>query len=365
MRITSVEAHVLKVPLVKPFIISAGTQNDYHGVLVKVSTGDMHGWGEASPSKRVTNETESSVVKYVGRMAPRLKGRVPSLELIPSVFDHGNGAATAALDMAIHDLVGKIEGRAVRDFYLPKGRPVRTSIETSITVSVGDLRTTLEHAEALVEKGATTLKLKIGTDPALDIERVKAIRSAFPKVKLRLDGNQGYDEDQAACVLRELEPENIQFIEQPLDRGSLGAMARLRKRVRIPIMADEALTDYKSLEKIIKKGAADMINIKLMKVGGIREGIRIARRAVGAGMGIMVGCMIETRVGITAGMHLALAEEGIQHADLDGHLDLREDVVTGGVTTRLGKDRIANAPGLGLDVNGTALRKFTAKERIF
>jgi len=365
MRITSVEAHVLKVPLVKPFIISAGTQTDYHGVLVKVSIGDVHGWGEASPSKRVTGETESSVVKYVGRMAPRLKGRIPSLELIPSVFDPRNGAATAALDMAIHDLVGKIEGKAVRDFYLPRGRLVRSSIETSITVSVGNLETTLEHAGALVEKGATTLKVKIGTDPALDIDRIKALRKAFPKVKLRLDGNQGYDEDQATCVLRELEPEGIQFIEQPVDRRSLGAMARLRKKVRIPIMADEALTDYNSLEAIIKKGAADMINIKLMKVGGIREGIRIARRAVGAGMGIMVGCMIETRVAITAGTHLALAEEGIQYADLDGHLDLREDVVTGGVRTRLGRNLMTSEPGLGLDVRGPALKGFSGKDRTF
>jgi o-succinylbenzoate synthase len=361
MRITSVEVHVLKVPLVKPFIISAGTQNDYHGVLVKVSAGEVHGWGEASPSKRVTGETEASVVKFVRRMAPRLKGRAPSLELIPSIFDPRNGAATAALDMAIHDLVGKVEGKAVRDFYLPRGRPLRSSIETSITVSVGNLETTLEHAEALVEKGATTLKVKIGTDPALDIDRIKALRRAFPKVKMRLDGNQGYDEDQATCVLRELEPEGIQFIEQPLDKRSLGAMTRLRKKVGIPIMADEALTDYKSLETIIKKGAADMINIKLMKVGGILEGIRIARRAASAGLGIMVGCMIETRVAITAGTHLVLAEDGIQYADLDGHLDLREDVVTGGVITRLGRNRIPGSPGLGLDVMENALKRFSSR----
>ena len=361
MRITSVSAYVLKVPLVKPFIIAAGTQNDYHGVVVKVTAGDLHGWGEASPSKRVTGETERSVMKFIKRMAPRLKGRSPSLDIISSFFDHRNGAATAALDMAIHDLVGRIEGKAVRDMYASKGRTARSSIETSITVSVGDLRTTLEHAQDLVDKGATTLKVKIGTNPNLDIHRVRALRKQFPKINIRLDGNQGYDEDQATYVLHELEPECIQYIEQPIERRYLGAMARVRKRVKIPIMADEALTDYKSLEKIIKKGAADMINIKLMKVGGIREGIRIARRAVDAGMGIQVGCMIETRVAITAGTHLALAEDGIQYADLDGHLDLREDIVTGGVRTRLGRNRIPSAPGLGLDVTEKALNKYSSQ----
>jgi L-alanine-DL-glutamate epimerase-like enolase superfamily enzyme len=361
MRITSVSAHIVKVPLVMPFVIAAGTQNDYHGVFVKVTAGDLHGWGEAAPSKRVTGETEASVMKFVKKMAPRIKARPPSLDLVPTIFDARNGSGTAALDMAIHDLVGKIEGRPVRDMYAPGNRPKRTSIETSITISVGGLEATLERAQELIEKGATTLKMKIGTDPRRDIERVKAVRSMFPRVKIRLDGNQGYDEGQATYVLKELEPEGIQFIEQPIDKLYLGAMARVRKHVNIPIMADEALTDYKSLEKIIKKGAADMINIKLMKVGGIREGMRIAHRALEAGLGVQVGCMIETRVAITAGMHLALADESILYADLDGHLDLKEDVVTGGVTTRLGKDRISNAPGLGLDVTEKSLKKYCIK----
>jgi L-Ala-D/L-Glu epimerase len=362
MRITSVSAHILKVPLVMPFVIAAGTQNDYHGVLVKITAGDIHGWGEAAPSKRVTGETEASVMRFVKKMAPRLKARFPTLDLISTIFDARNGSATAALDMALHDLVGKLEGRPVRDMYALGNRPKRTSIETSITVSVGGLDATLERAQELIEKGATTLKVKIGTNPKLDIERIKALRAMFPKVKIRLDGNQGYDEDQATYVLQELEPEGIQFIEQPVDKRYLGAMARIRKRIKIPIMADEALIDYRSLEKLIKKGAADMINIKLMKVGGIREGLRIAQRALEASMGIQVGCMIETRVGITAGMHLALAEEGIRFADLDGHLDLRENVVTGGVMTRLGKNRISNAPGLGIEVNEMALAKIVNKK---
>ena len=361
MRISAVSAHIVKVPLVMPFVISAGTQNDYHGVLVKITAGDIHGWGEAAPSKRVTGETEASVMRFVKKMAPRLKARFPTLDLIPTIFDARNGSAIAALDMAIHDLVGKLEGKSVRDMYVTGNRPKRTSLETSITVSVGGLEATLERAQELIEKGATTLKMKIGTDPKRDIERVKAVRAMFPKVKIRLDGNQGYDEDQATFVLRELEAEGIQFIEQPVDKLYLGAMARIRKHVKIPIMADEALTDLKSLEKLIKKGSADMINIKLMKVGGIREGTRIARRALEAGLGIQVGCMIETRVAITAGMHLALSEEGIQYADLDGHLDLKEDVVTGGVVTRLGKNRLPSGPGLGLDVTEKSLKKYCIK----
>jgi len=337
---------------------------DYHGVLVKINAGYVYGWGEASPSG-ITGETKSSIIKTVKRMALRLKGKIPTLELISTIFDNRNPSASAALDMAIHDLVGKIQQKSVKDFYTIKNRPERSYIETSITIGIGDLQTTLEHAHALIEKGATTLKIKIGTNPDLDIQRVRAVRSQFPKVMIRLDGNQGYTEDQAIYVLRDLEPEGIQFIEQPIERQNLGTMARIRKKVKIPIMADEALTDFNSLENIIENAAADMINIKLMRVGGIREGIRIANRALEAGMGIMVGCKVETRVATTAGTHLALAKECIQYADLDGHLDLKEDFVIGGVQTYLGRNSIPNTPGLGLDVNEKTLSDYTTQDNDF
>jgi o-succinylbenzoate synthase len=355
VKISSVNANIVRIPLVKPFIIASGPQTHYHGVLVKVCAGDHVGWGEAAPSKRVTGETERSVIRTLKRLAPRLKGRRPTLDLIPTIFNAKVPSAVAALDMAIHDLVARIEDRPVRDLYLAKGQRPRSSIETSITVSVGDLETTVRHAQELVDKGATTLKVKIGTDPGLDIERVVTLRKTFPKVKIRLDGNQGYNEDEAVKVLQALEPYDIQFIEQPVPRRATRAMARIMKRTSIPIMADEALLDHASLERIIAKGSADMINIKLMKVGGIREGHRIARTAIEAGLGIMVGCMIETRVGITAGTHLALADEGIGHTDLDGHLDLDLDITHGGARTRLGKNRIPRTPGLGLTISDEAL----------
>ncbi len=351
MRITSVSAYVFKIPLARPFIIASGTMNNYNGVLVKVSTTGTHGWGEASPSRIFTGENVHSIVRTIKQMATRLTGRTPTLDLIKTISDPRNPSATASLDMAIHDLVGKLEGKSVRDFYTLNDRPGISSIETSMTVSVGYLNTTLGQVQALVDDGATTLKIKIGTNPALDIERVKAIRNLFPKVKIRLDANQGYTEDQAVHVLKELEPLEIQFIEQPVKRQNLTAMAHIRKKVKIPIMADESLTDFQSLENIIENGAADMINIKIMKVGGIREGLHIAHRALDAGIGIMVGCMIETRVGITAGTHLALSEKGIQYTDLDGHLDLKEDFITGGVLTHLGRNSISTKPGLDLDVN--------------
>jgi L-alanine-DL-glutamate epimerase-like enolase superfamily enzyme len=182
MRIGSVSAHIVRIPLVKPFIIATGTQTHYHGVIVSIKAGKYTGWGEAAPSKMVTGETERSVVRAIKRFAPRLKGRRPSLDLVSNFFDPKVPAATAALDIALHDLVGKIKRRPSRDFYRPRGGTRRSSIETSITVSVGDLSTTIDHAQKLVDKGATTLKVKIGTDPELDITRIHTLRKQFPKV---------------------------------------------------------------------------------------------------------------------------------------------------------------------------------------
>jgi o-succinylbenzoate synthase len=346
MKIERITALPVSLPMRIPFVISAGRQDRYNGVIVKLECGDIVGWGEASPSERVTGENVESVIRTIESLGGRIVGEKICLDVIDEVFDPENPSASAAMDIALHDALGRIDDRPVYSYY---GHD-KDEIETSITVSVGDMEDTLAEAEKLVRSGATTIKMKIGTDEKLDIERVAALRKKFPEIGIRLDANYGYDFDAALRVATELEKYNIQFIEQPLAADDYEGHAMLQKEVKIRLMIDEGLKSMDDLEQIIETGAGSMINIKLMKVGGIRRGSEIARRAMEARFGVMVGCMIETEVSIGAGTHLCLAEKAIQYADLDGHTFLLERFAEGGVITENGRNRVAEGPGLGLTV---------------
>jgi len=350
--ISAMDVFRIQLPMKRPLIISDSKQSGYHGVLCRLEAGGEIGWGEASPSARVSGETPETVQRALAGRMSDIIGAEPSLTLIDLDGLRGSKdrCANTALDIALHDLIGHLEGRPVSSFFGSKN--VKKDIETSVTVNIGDLHQTIKEARMVRDgMGATCFKVKIGTRPDEDIERLKRLRTEFPDVRIRTDANQGYDLQTATWVLDELADLDIQFVEQPLSKDAHQEMAELRDRVDVPIMADEMLLSEDDLERIISTGCADMINIKLMKVGGMAMASHLARMAGKAGLGVMVGCMIETGIAITAGTHLSLAMDEIGYTDLDGQLFLENDIIKGGVVYRMGRNSLTPGPGLGLSVD--------------
>ncbi|EDY34332.1 TPA: dipeptide epimerase [Candidatus Aciduliprofundum boonei] len=334
---------VLEIPLRKPFKIAFETMDTYRGVIVKICTEEYCGYGEAAPAPRITGDTVESTVAALKRFKPLIIGRNPVK--IGKIMDDlnssllGTPSAKAAIDFALYDILAQKLEVPLKDILGGK----KDKIETSLTVDIGDLNYTLQHARKLLDAGAKVLKVKIGLNPDEDIERVRAIRK-MTDAKIRVDGNQGYSLKRAMKVLREIEKFEIEFAEQPIPASEIDNLKILRESVDIPIIADESVHDSLDVLRLI--GKVDGINIKLMKSGGIYEAMKMASIARAAGMKIMVGCMIETKVGITAGTHFALGI-GADYADLDGYWDLTKQPYLG-VEYRDGYNYVPDKPGLGV-----------------
>ncbi len=353
MKISKVESFPLKIPLRSPFKIATGESSFYEGCLVKLTTDiGIIGWGEASPSQRITGELIDDVLKGLERLRDPLIGSDPLeaealWEKIEAELE-GHSSTKAAVDIALYDILGKRTNLKVKNIL--GGH--KDSIETSITIPIKGVTETLKEAGELIREGTKVIKLKIGLNPEEDLEKVRRIRELDENVRLRVDANQGYTPEQAISVLREMEPYQIEFCEQPVAEEDLEGMKSVRDEVGIAIMADESVKSLQDAQRVAQSGACNLVNLKLMKMGGIRRCAKISSLLEGAGIGCMVGCMVETKVGITAGTHLALALANVRYADLDSHLYLTSDPTKGGIITEEGVNWLLGTMGLGIEVVG-------------
>ena len=209
----------------------------------------------------------------------------------------------------------------------------RTEVLTDITLGIKSPKEMAEDAVEAVNRGFKALKVKVGVNPTEDVERIKLTREAVgDNIDIRLDANQGWTPEQAIEVLNKLEKFNIQFAEQPVSAGDLKGLVKVRKNSAIPIMADESAHSPEDALRLIMAEAVDLMNIKLMKSGGLLKGRKIANIAEAAGMPCMIGCMGESEIGIAAGAHLAAEVKNIQYADLDSDLLLKDKLVKKGGT---------------------------------
>ena len=332
MGILQIEVYPVTLSYKEPFRIAPGATTETHNVIVKVATDyDVVGWGESSPSKRVTGETWETVIKAFDKIAPKLVGMCPlrieqNVEAMDSIVK-GNPAAKAAVDMALHDVLGKTAGKPL--FMLMGG--YRTKVLTDITLGIKSSKEMARDAVEAVRKGFRALKVKVGIDPAEDVERVRMIREAVGgDIQIRVDANQGWTPRQAIDVLNKIEKFNIQFAEQPVPADNIEGLLEVKKNSPVPIMADESVHSPEDALRLIRAEAVAFINIKLMKCGGILKGRKIAEVAEAAGVPCMIGCMSESELGIAAGVHLAAAVRNIQYADLDSDLLLKDRVVKKG-----------------------------------
>jgi o-succinylbenzoate synthase len=361
MGIQQIELYRVTLRYKEPFRIAPAASSESRSIIVKITTDyDAIGWGESSPSKRVTGETPETVIKILDKIAPRLIDQCPlrieyDVELMDSIVN-GNPAAKAAIDMALHDILGKTARKPL--FMLMGG--YRMGVLTDITLSIKSPREMADDAVKAVKRGFKALKVKVGVNPAEDVERVKLIREAVGNdVQIRIDANQGWTRQKAVEVLKKIAKFDIEFVEQPVPTEDLKGLISLRKNSPISVMADESIHSPEDAALLIQAGAVDLINIKLMKSGGILKARKIAAIAEASGIPCMIGCMGESEIGIAAGAHLAAAVRNIQYADLDSDILLKDKLVKeGGTKVKDSIRTFSKLHGLGIkEINEKLLGK--------
>lgn len=301
------------------------------------------------PDLEVTGETpdgvqsvlENDVRERIAGMDPLRVAQVLACVVEPL---RERPAAMAAVDMALHDLLGHAAGMPL--WVLLGG--YRDSIITSVTIGILPADETVVRAKDLVARGFRALKLKGGLDVDEDIIRVRQVREVVgPEIALRFDANQGYDAAGALRFVAGTRAAQLELLEQPTPRDRPGVMAHVSEKSHLPVMADESLMTLRDAFRIASEELADMVNIKLMKVGGIARAGRICAVARSAGLEAMIGCMDECELAIAAGLHFALAHENVLYADLDGHLDLLNDPTRGSLLLENGVLRPTGRSGIG------------------
>jgi L-alanine-DL-glutamate epimerase-like enolase superfamily enzyme len=351
MKVISQECWKQDLQLKEPYTIAYETISSCENVFLRLETDSgIIGWGCAAPDLAVTGETGDSVLtNYHDILAPALQGCDPieSVHINDEIKVQmpGNPAALAMVDIALHDITAKQAG--VPLYKLLGG--YRDSIPTSVTIGILTIDQTVKKARDLIARDFSVLKIKGGADVAEDIEKVIKVREAAGReVELRFDANQGYSVEEAMQFLRATETAGIAFLEQPTDKSDDESMKQVCQQATIPIMADESLLTMKDLRRLSGGGCTDLINIKLMKVGGITEALHLNSAANSAGIEAMVGCMDESALGISAGLHFALSQQNVIYADLDGHLDLLDDPFPDAFRLEKGVLYPLDKPGLGV-----------------
>ncbi|OMP66826.1 dipeptide epimerase [Domibacillus epiphyticus] len=330
MKITRVEVKKRRLKLKKPFVTALRAVNDIEIVMMRIELENgMFGIGTASPAAVITGETIQSMESIVKNiLIPRFIGRnilqISSLSRAVQSSCIGNTSAKAGFELALFDTYSKLLGLPL---YQVLGGETNV-LENDLTISINETETMVEDSLAGVEKGFKTLKIKAGIDGRKDVERIKAIREAVgPSIQIRIDANQGWGKKEAVKIINGWEDAclQIELIEQPVPAGDIDSLKYVTDQVYTPIMADESVFSPDQALELIQKKAVDLLNIKLMKTGGIVRAMQIADIAEAGGIPCMMGSMMESVPGVLAAAHLACAHPNIVKIDLDAPLWLEDN----------------------------------------
>lgn len=353
MKITEVRIGRISVPLRVPFKTALRRVDSVEDVIVEIHTDTgAVGYGEAPPTGVITGDTTGAIIgalkdhiikTIIGRDIDDFEALTESVQ---KCIIH-NSSAKAAVDMALWDLYGQLYNIPV--YKLLGGS--KDKIVTDITISVNSPEEMARDAITAINRGYDTLKVKVGVNPKLDVERLSAIRNAIgARAKLRIDANQAWKPQEAVRILNKMQEQglDIELVEQPVIAHDIEGLKYVTERSYVPVLADESVFSPLDAMKIIQSGAADLINIKLMKCGGITPALKIADAASIMGVECMLGCMLEAKVSVNAAVHVACARSIITKIDLDGPVLCSEDPILGGSVFDEKDITVSKDPGLGI-----------------
>ena len=353
MKITEVKLGKISVPLRVPFKTALRSVSSVEDIVVEVHTDTgAVGYGEAPPTGAITGDTTGAILgalqdHIIKTVVGREVDDFEDLMLALNKCIVGNTSAKAAMDMALWDLYGQLYKIPV--YKLLGGS--RKEIITDITISVNDPDEMARDAVDAVRRGYDTLKIKVGAHPELDVARLTAVRQAIgSETRIRIDANQGWESKQAVRLLNQMQEKglDIEFVEQPVKAHDIDGLKYVTERSYVPVLADESVFSPEDAVRIMQTRAADLVNIKLMKCGGLYNALKIVSAAEVYGVECMIGCMLEAKISVNAAVHLACAKKIITKIDLDGPVLCSEDPILGGAVFDEQRITVSDEPGLGI-----------------
>jgi muconate cycloisomerase len=363
-RIAAVDAFVVDVPLREPVRGVHGVTAVQRSVLVRVGTdAGAEGWGNVDPTPGYSAMSAADVRLTVEMLAPRLRGLDAfNIRQALAVMDATVPArfeAKAAVEMALLDAKGRAVGLPVHSLL---GGLVRDEVSFNAWIGTVPPEQAAREAGEWRQRGFTTAKIKVSGATREGVDRVAAVRSAVGlRMALRVDFNESLEAAEAAAFIRRLEPYDLTLVEQPVPRGDIGALAAIRRAIGIPLMADESVTDAASLVEIIRREAADIVKVKVMKQGGLLRTLAMVECAAAAGLGVVIGHGFGLTLSTLAEATIAALHPAVMPGcEAVGPLKMAGDVVADPVRLETGVLRLPDAPGLGAVVDPDALKRYQA-----
>jgi muconate cycloisomerase len=361
MKITRITPFATALPLRRPMKTGGEEMTKVENIFVRIDTDEgLIGWGEASSAPRMTGETVASIMAAIRFLTPALQGRDPrdAAGNLARMDQHmyGNASAKTALELALYDIAGKAAGKPVAELL---GDVVRTRMPVLWMLASGETRADIEDGRQKIAAGFTAFKIKVGINPVeSDIERAIAIRAAMPGVQISADANQGWSVAQAIRFVEGI-GNALDFIEQPVMGHDLDGMARVARHTPVPIGADEGLHSNADIQRHHESRAAQGGSLKMIKLGGMTRTCQAAKLCGTLGMSInMAGKIAESSLATSGVLHLASAAPNVNWGLSCTQQYITADVVHDAIQIVDGHVLRPNGPGLGVEVDETALRKF-------
>ena len=362
VKITGIETWLVGIPLRGAFRNAHTVKSVQRSVVVRVRTdAGLEGAGNVDPSPGYSEATPEEIRSAIrDRLAPALIGRdAANIRGALAQMDRAASEALyaqAAVEMALMDLSGKALGVPAHRLL---GGALRDTVELNGWIGIEAPETAAATARDLWTRGYRSAKVKVGAAVEADRDRVAAVRAAVPEMTIRVDGNEGYDVDTAIRLARAIAPYRIALLEQPVPRKDLEGLARIRRAVDIPVMADEAIEGLDTLVSVIRLEAADIVKVKVMKQGGLLRCLRAIDMAEAAGIRCVIGHGFGLTLNTLAELHVAAVSVNVlDGCECVGPTKLTGDVVADPVVMETGRLAVPTAPGLGATLDDAALARW-------
>jgi L-alanine-DL-glutamate epimerase-like enolase superfamily enzyme len=337
----------LKIPLRETFTISLGKQDYYEGIIIELYSENYVGYGEGATIEQITGEIPDAIFDNALHILSNTDEK--NFDSIESFLDcvnrsmYGNPVAKNAIDIAVHDLTGKI-------YKIPTVKMFGGSLRempTSYTIPIDNVENNIKTLREYQRENIKIIKVKVGIDPKLDAERITGIAENLKQGQsFYADANQGYNLNNAIAIGNVLFKNGALFFEQPMERHNLAKLRALRQKVGIPIALDESISSPFDVINAILSESADIVNVKLTKSGGIRNAFKTLVTAQAYGIEAMVGCMLESKLGIAASLAVANSLKNVKYTDLDGFTFLSKQPFEDGIVYKNGFNKPVNNDGL-------------------